>query len=302
MEMLERARDFIYQNARPVDLARWNYHFEDGDQETVIRYLTAYQNPDGGFGHGLEADCWNPKSSPMQTWVATRILKEIRLEDPETPIVRGILNYLGSGAEYDGHRWHGLNTVVSNNDAPRAPWWTQTEEQELCYNPTASLIGFILNFARKDEPIYELGCSLVKEAYAYYVKNMPLESFHEAACFVELYEYLRESGLVELVDLEEFRKLLQQQISTSITEDVSVWSSAYVCKPSLFLLSPQSDLYPGKEAVCSYECDFIKETQQEDGTWNVTWGWSEYPEEWPISKNWWKSDIIIKNLLFIKNN
>ena len=74
---IEKAREFIYRNARPLDLARWNYLFENGNKENVLRILASYQNEDGGFGHGLEPDCWNPNSSPVQTWVATEIIKEV---------------------------------------------------------------------------------------------------------------------------------------------------------------------------------------------------------------------------------
>ena len=59
---IEKAREFIYRNARPLDYARWRYLFEDGKREDVLRILAAYQNEDGGFGHGLEADCLNPDS------------------------------------------------------------------------------------------------------------------------------------------------------------------------------------------------------------------------------------------------
>ena len=40
--------------------------------------------------------------------------------------------------------------------------------------------------------------------------------------------------------------------------------------------------------------------QNNDGSWNVTWDWNNYLKEWAISKNWWKSDIIIKNIKYIK--
>jgi hypothetical protein len=62
-----RARAFLRRNARPLDFARFQYHFENGSQEAVLTALAAYQNPDGGFGHALEPDAWNPNSSPMQT-------------------------------------------------------------------------------------------------------------------------------------------------------------------------------------------------------------------------------------------
>lgn len=63
--VFEKARQFVYRNARPVDLARWQYHFEGGSREAVLTALACYQNPDGGFGHALEADAWNPNSTPL---------------------------------------------------------------------------------------------------------------------------------------------------------------------------------------------------------------------------------------------
>ena len=56
----KKAREFMYRNARPLDLARFQYHFENGSKEAVINALSYYQNEDGGFGHAVEADCWNP--------------------------------------------------------------------------------------------------------------------------------------------------------------------------------------------------------------------------------------------------
>ena len=54
---MEQAGNFIYRNARPLDLARWQYLFEDGGRENVLNILASYQNEDGGFGHALEPDC-----------------------------------------------------------------------------------------------------------------------------------------------------------------------------------------------------------------------------------------------------
>ena len=66
-----RARRFVYKNARPLELAKWQYHFENGSREAVLETLACYQNTDGGFGYGLEPDYWNPHSSPSQTYEAT---------------------------------------------------------------------------------------------------------------------------------------------------------------------------------------------------------------------------------------
>lgn len=58
--VFEKARKYIYRQARPLDFARWQYHFENGTKENVLVALSMYQNNDGGFGHGLESDCFNP--------------------------------------------------------------------------------------------------------------------------------------------------------------------------------------------------------------------------------------------------
>ena len=85
-----------------------------------------------------------------------------------------------------------------------------------------------------------------------------------------------------------------------ITYDTKTWNTDYVCKPSFFIKSKSSDFYLENKDICKFEYQFILETQNEDGSWNVTWDWNNEFEEWTISKNWWKSDIIIKNIKYIK--
>ncbi|MDB2109738.1 prenyltransferase/squalene oxidase repeat-containing protein [Clostridium paraputrificum] len=300
MDYYTASKKFILKNSRPLDMARWNYLFENGSKEEVISALKAYQNDDGGFANALEPDCWNINSTPLQTWVATQIIKEINLDDKNHPIIKGILDYLSSKDEFDGHRWHSLNTVVTNDNYPHAPWCSYRQKQESTYNPTASLIGFILKYAEKDTDIYKSACELSKEAYDYFKDNFPLESMHESACFVELYDYIKECSILNLLDMKEFKRLLQKQIKQVITYDTKIWNTDYICKPSLFINSKSSDFYLENKEICDFEYQFILKTQNEDGSWGVTWEWNDYPEEWAISKNWWKSDIIIKNIKYIR--
>ena len=42
----EKARTFMYRNARPLDLARFQYHFENGSKQNVMNVLSYYQNDD----------------------------------------------------------------------------------------------------------------------------------------------------------------------------------------------------------------------------------------------------------------
>ena len=295
---VHQARNFVYRNARPLDIARWKYLFEGGGREDVLTALAAYQNEDGGFGHALEPDCWNPDSSPIQTWVATQIIEEVGLADREHPIVQGILRYLASGKDFDGHTW--ANTIASNNGAPRAPWWDYAPDGETSYNPTACLVTFLLKFAEPGSDLFALARTLAAEAYGYFKAHFPLESVGNVSCFVKLYDYLKENAADSPIDLTEFRDLLQRQIKHVMTYDTAKWTTEYACKPSFFISSKSSDFYEENRELCAYECEFIERTQEPDGTWAITWTWEDYAEEWSISKNWWKSDWIIKYLHFIK--
>lgn len=64
----DAAKQFVLQNARPIDLAVYKYFFENGSNKTVIEELLKYQNEDGGFGNGLQPDYWNPNSSNHYTF------------------------------------------------------------------------------------------------------------------------------------------------------------------------------------------------------------------------------------------
>ena len=294
----ESAKNFVYRNARPLDLARWKYMFEKGSQDDVLNALSVYQNEDGGFGHGLEPDYWNPDSTPIQTEVAMEIIREINLKDKNHPIIQGILNYLSSGKDFDGHTWS--FAVAANNDYPHAPWWNFQPNQETSYNPTASIIGFILKFEDSNSRLFDLARGLAEEAYSYFKLHFPMESMHTVACFVKFYEYLKDSSIHDLLDMGEFRSLLQKQINHVISYDTSRWAIDYICKPSLFIGTKTSDFYMDNKEICDYECKFIEDTQKSDGTWDITWSWTDYSEQWSISKNWWKSDLIIKNIGYFK--
>ncbi len=295
----EKARTFIYQNARPVDLTRWRYHFENGSREDVLTALAAYQNADGGFGHALEADSWNPDSSPIQTWAATEILREIGWTDADHPIVQGILRYLASGDAFDGRHW--LFAVPSNNDHPGAPWWTYRADDVSDDNPTASLAGFLVRFASRGSAPHDLGCSLARRAYETFRSLGDIANMHTLANYEQMLQYIDAAGEQTLVDRDAYKNALRAQVRNVITRDTEQWKTGYVCRPSRFIASRDSAYFDDNRELALYECVFLRETQLADGSWNVPWGWQGYEEQWSISKNWWKSSIVIENILYLKH-
>jgi hypothetical protein len=297
--VFQKAEGFIYRNARPLDFARWQYHFESGSKEAVLNALSYYQNEDGGFGHALEPDAWNPNSSPIQTWFATEILREIKFTDNSHPIIKGILNYLESGKDFDGHYWY--NIIESNDHYPHAPWWdTESIDAHDDYNPTACLAGFIIKYADRNSKLYSLGCRLAEEAVNTYMNQGFLSNMATVECYIRLMQYVEEAGVTSIFNVNALKDKLIKQVEYSITENTAEWETSYICKPSRFIDSKDSIFYSSNKELADYECEFILKTQLDDGSWNITWKWAAYPDEWAIAKNWWKSYEIIKNLLYLR--
>ena len=91
----------------------------------MIDILMQYQNEDGGFGHALEADSWNPASTPITTGHAIKILSKIGFDETSHPIHQGIQKYLSSDSELLEYGWP--FAIQSNDDFPHAPWWNYSE-------------------------------------------------------------------------------------------------------------------------------------------------------------------------------
>ncbi|GAX46673.1 hypothetical protein [Pseudolactococcus reticulitermitis] len=269
-----KARQFIYRNARPLDLARFQYHFENGSQEAVLKTLAVYQNEDGGFGHALEGDLWHPNSTPIQTWVGTEILRELAVFDPQNPIVKGILNYLASGQDFSNDFWYGV--VPSNNDFPHAPWWSAGADYQatVSYNPTASLASFYVKVGDKQQSFYKKAEEIVAKAVKSYMASAKPE-MHEISCYINLLVDLREMDVSALFDYEPFKEKLIRDVHDSIEKDTSLWQKEYVSMPSHFMKNQASIFYAGIEDLVAFEVQLIQEAQLETGAWAITWSWTD---------------------------
>ena len=303
MNVFSNAEKFIYRNARPLDLCRWNYHFEGGSKEAVVEALSYYQNDDGGFGYGLEADLWNRDSSPIVTSTAIGILKEIDFFDAEHKIIKGILSYLENTPYQEERGW--FLTIPSNNDYPHSAWWTHTVETQIGfskeweYNPTAILAGFILKVADKTSMLYRRAEKIAIDAIGKIGREKKID-MHEAGCFCMLLYFLKTADIDKnVMDVDILEKCLRTSVNHAIEHDVTKWSG-YCAKPSQYFLNKESVFYLDNKETADYECEYIMKEQLPDGSYPVTWTWGTEYKEFEIAANWWKSHIIITNMLYLQ--
>ena len=297
--MFHKARRFVYRNARPLDLARWRFHFEAGSPEDVLTYLSAYQNDDGGFGHALEPDFWNPGSTPIATWMATQRLREIGFDNKDHPIVRGILRYLDSGKDFVDGQW--LNSVPANNNYPHAVWWACENEAGLPHdNPSVSLAGFALRFADESSPLHQKAGQTAALAVERFLAA-PTDEMHTLRCFLDLLCWCEGQTGFDCFDLDRFRGRLYEAIGGIVCRDPSKWFTEYVCKPSVFFESGHKVFSILDRSLLEEEARMLAEQQLEDGSFPVTWQWWTDYREYEISANWWRSALIVDNLCFLRS-
>lgn len=113
------AETFIWSTARLLDRHRFAMLFAGGPAEPVMAALSGYQNPDGGFGHGLEPDLRGPSSQPGPTLYALETMEDVGMLDTE--MGRAARAWLAGVAEPDG----GIRSALPGFEAyPHAPWWS----------------------------------------------------------------------------------------------------------------------------------------------------------------------------------
>ncbi len=269
--------------ARPLEKAQIDYLFFDAPKQKVIDELAQYQNEDGGFGHGLEPDCWNPDSSPIQSWAAMSIIKMIELKSNHS-IVVNLLKYLEGSFDEKTQSWPRL--IKTNDLYPHAPWWTYREEDKPDFNPSASIAGFVLRYAKKGTKVYQYAEQVALRVLAYIGSNHEESEVHELACIMDMANDLPLAHRGELLTNTLKNKLLTL-VDLTIEKDEKKWFTSYVAKPSSLIKdhpSLGSNLY---QPLMFKEFNLAMLSRNEAGIWPVTWNWGMYPEAFLEAAKMW---------------
>jgi hypothetical protein len=281
--------DWLMNRGRPLDIARFQYHFEHGDVSFVLNELEKYQNPDGGFGHGLEPDFRNPNSSPIATWVATELLSEIGCWNFQLEIIQNLVAYLQSCQEKD-EEWFRFS-IETNNDYPRAIWWNYDSEKKAgIYNPSAPLYGFLALVA--DDANAKLR---LKEIFFRFMEDGDLD-MHDLNALVRGVQY----ALMANMDIsDEVIEKVKQQIRVGCHDFTEGNRTDYVLRPSVFFPNFNFPFYSDVVDILKMESIWLMETVTSDGTWSIPWNWYQFEGEFEKIRPEWMSDMIVKNLRLI---
>ncbi len=295
-------RDWVYRNARNLELSLWKYHFENGSGEDVLTALAFYQNEDGGFGNTLEADNWNPESTPYTTLRAIDILLGIDFSDMKHPIMRGIFKYLESYKYMTENGW--IFSIPSNDNYPHAPWWSYDAEANRfeSIGVTAGLAAFILRFAENDSELYRRAFTFSKLLIG---DLKTVDKFGDMGIggYCILLDAVKHCGLETEFDYDNSLSTVRKLVYDSIERDTSKWEF-YGKRPSNYIDSPDNVFFKENEDIVMKELDYLIERRPEKSVWPITWSWfdnnEKYAKEFAISENWWKAVVAIQNLMQLK--
>lgn len=302
-QAFEEIRTWIYRNARQIELALWQYHFENGSKEAVLSALSLYQNDDGGFGNALEPDSWNPNSSPYTTLHAISKLNDINFTDKNHPIIQGIFQFIESGMHSNDNGW--FFNIPTNDDYPHAPWWTYDSEANKYENigVSAGLACFILKFADKNSQIYQRALTIADKLIDK-LKTPGKYGEMGVGGYLALKDILPQLGLADKFDMEFLSNTVKQLVNDTIERDPLKWKF-YGKTPTDFIESPDSEFYTDNEDIVQRELDYIIDCRTNEDVWGITWSWfdnnEKYPKEFAISENWWKADVAIKKIRLLKD-
>ncbi len=286
-----QARSYLEQHARPLEQARYAYHFQSGPREAVLDALAVFQNPDGGFGQALEPDFRLPDSSALATTTALQILRELEIGS-DHPLVRGALRYLLNTLDPAHLAW----TIIPPNadTAPHAPWWVYNPDlTRHLDNPRPEIAGYFFLYA--DLVPADLRDRLI-ESVVTRLENLP-EALPPSA-YDSLLCYVRLATVPTLP--ETWRARLLNRIAPvagqMIAPDPATWGG-YVMKPLKLVKHPAdpfADTYTGPISV---NLDYEIEHQSADGAWLPNWSWGGlFSDVWPVAEREWKGVITLETL------
>ena len=293
-DSLARIRAVIATHARPLDQALLAWSDDASYIDAVIAALATYQNPDGGYAHGIEPDMWTPDSGPLSTTIGLQYAMRIGLP-LEHPAVQHAMAYLAGKVDIHGLRWQA--TAAAVDDAPHAPWWHRGPSgvsaiDALTENPTVEILGYFQHYQTSINPFL---LDAIAEQAAIRLAAQPNQmEEHVLACYVRWYRLAPPEWQARL--LPDLRRIIAGTIST----DPTIWSTTYVPTPFLVVESPSDPWYDLLAPAVQAQCAQLVDVLARDGCVQPTWQWGQYLEQWQIARAHWTGKLTVEALLSLR--
>lgn len=254
---IEQAQDFMWRYARLLERQLFAFHFAGGARAPVLNALRAYQNPDGGFGHGMEPDKRCPASQPVDVEVALRILDQ--LDAMQDPMAAQACDFLMSITTPEG------GVPFATPEArryPHAPWWAVDDNPPANINPTGGIAGVLL----KHHVAHPWLAGAIEFCWRA-IEVSESEAYHEVTEMVAFLEHAPDRPRAE----RELQRIVERVARPGVVA-LDPDAAGYVQKPLDWAPAPRgtfSSLF--REEVIAQHLATLAARQQPDGGWPINW-------------------------------
>ncbi len=294
-----KARNYMVTQARSLEAALFAHNFMGASAGNTLKELAQFQTEDGGFGKALEPDMRSPSSSALATEIGLRTLVKLGASS-DHPLVLSAVCFLLNALDPDTKTWRVVPLDV--NEYPHAPWW---------HDESGSLAKTFDNFkiiprAGILAVLYRYSDLLPKGWLADITKPTITDLFDVG---VETFSgggdaliYTRR--LAETPELpQEIREKLIDRVrilaNLVVTRDSAAWSQ-YSIPPLKLAPTPESITAATLADCIPAHLDYLVESQNPEGFWDVTWSWVDYHDDWQIAKTEWRGILTLEALMTLE--
>ena len=286
---------YINKEARDLEKAVFNYCFNDAKGDDILDALKKYQNPDGGFGKGIESDFWLVNSSPMATSIGLKYLNFLGEYGRSQEMIAKAVEYLEAAFDSKRNGWYSVPSTI--NDYPHAPHWEYRSDIGMTVidcswgNPTAELIGYLYRYR---EYLSKLDIfSLLNYTIDKLIERTDFNSEHEIFCYIRMYNIIDEKYSVQIEDS------LELAVSQLINVDEEQWTD-YVPMPLKFIELDSKNFFGIDSKSIDKNLDYLIAELEENKKILPTWEWDDYLDEWETAKTEWIGHLTLEALLALK--
>ena len=274
---LARAVDFVHREGRVLERRVAAALFDRQGAAAVATALRSYQNPDGGFGWGLEPDKRVPHSQPLDVEIAWQTLDWVGAAPAD--LVEPACDHLASIGP-------GVSCVTQAVvEHPHAPHWGDASDAP-SLNPTASLAGYLWKWG-----VDHAWRAAATEFCWSALGADPEMDAHTAIGVLRFLAHVPDRDRAEAAIAA-----LRRQLPTMPWLQHDPASGGYGVSPLQLLPTadnPWPDLFPPD--VIEGHLDALETSQAEDGGWTIRW-----PTLGVAAEREWRGRLTLQHLVVLR--